>query len=304
MKRCKRVFVFCLFCLTTGMTHTVHADNDQAQPLHEMPLAFAASFDTVAVTPPKQKSADKKTASGSPYASGWVSMDPGTRAAYVGIHGGTAPLSLFRASNGLLFAITGQTGNDFVHILRGGTVNGSAGQPQVHKSKADAKAIVHGIAPSKAQGSKAKDAVNAQAATKPDSLPVAAQSQQTALTAERDSTSGNDKPALPQPAPVAETAAPGQAPEKSGGPESVSAPPAREKTLEAIMASLPTDHASLIFASGELASSINDAQEVLAPFGFPLPGETTERTKTPPAAPMPRFTPVKLGDYRKLLGNV
>lgn len=40
------------------------------------------------------------------------------RPAYIGIHGGTAPISLLRAPNGLLVAFTGQTGNDFVLTLQ------------------------------------------------------------------------------------------------------------------------------------------------------------------------------------------
>jgi hypothetical protein len=53
---------------------------------------------------------------------GWVSLEPGSRPAYVGIQGGTAPVTLFRSPEGELFTYTGNTGSDFMHILRG---NGS-----------------------------------------------------------------------------------------------------------------------------------------------------------------------------------
>jgi hypothetical protein len=53
---------------------------------------------------------------------GWVSLEPGSRPAYVGIQGGTAPVTLFRSPEGKLFTYTGNTGSDFMHILRG---NGS-----------------------------------------------------------------------------------------------------------------------------------------------------------------------------------
>ncbi|MDR2123900.1 MAG: hypothetical protein LBP38_02820 [Desulfovibrio sp.] len=49
---------------------------------------------------------------------GWVRMEQGSRPAYVGIHGGTAPLSLLRSPQGDIFALTGNTGNDFSRILR------------------------------------------------------------------------------------------------------------------------------------------------------------------------------------------
>jgi hypothetical protein len=49
---------------------------------------------------------------------GWVHMEQGSRPAYVGIHGGTAPLSLLRSPEGDIFTLTGNTGNDFSRILR------------------------------------------------------------------------------------------------------------------------------------------------------------------------------------------
>ena len=62
---------------------------------------------------------------------GWVRVDSGSRQAYVGIHGGTAPLSLMCSTDGVLFAFTGQTGNDFMQVLRGGNASRAVvtGQP-------------------------------------------------------------------------------------------------------------------------------------------------------------------------------
>lgn len=50
--------------------------------------------------------------------SGWVSLESGARPVFVGIQGGTAPVSLLRSPEGGLFALTGKTGNDFTRILR------------------------------------------------------------------------------------------------------------------------------------------------------------------------------------------
>lgn len=52
-----------------------------------------------------------------PGADGWVRLEPGARPAYVGIQGGTAPISLLRADDGSLYAFTGNTGNDFMQVL-------------------------------------------------------------------------------------------------------------------------------------------------------------------------------------------
>lgn len=64
---------------------------------------------------------------------GWIIMEPGSRPAYVGIHGGTAPVSLHSA-NGTLFAFTGQTGNDFIHVLQGSAPNPGAAQQKKNNS--------------------------------------------------------------------------------------------------------------------------------------------------------------------------
>ncbi|OUO55337.1 hypothetical protein B5F76_01670 [Desulfovibrio sp. An276] len=50
---------------------------------------------------------------------GWISMPAGARSAYLGIHGGTVPVSLLATSTGnSLISFVGQTGNDFLALLR------------------------------------------------------------------------------------------------------------------------------------------------------------------------------------------
>lgn len=50
---------------------------------------------------------------------GWVVMPAGARPAYMGIHGGTMPVSLLVAGDGTsLFTFVGRTGNDFLEALR------------------------------------------------------------------------------------------------------------------------------------------------------------------------------------------
>lgn len=51
----------------------------------------------------------------------WVRMPAGAKAAYMGIHGGTMPVSLLVAADGSsLLAFAGRTGNDFLDALRMG----------------------------------------------------------------------------------------------------------------------------------------------------------------------------------------
>ncbi|MDD6088095.1 MAG: hypothetical protein PUB69_02105 [Desulfovibrionaceae bacterium] len=51
--------------------------------------------------------------------SDWRDMPAGARIAYIGIHGGTVPVSLLAAGDGEpMIALVGLTGNDFVRYLR------------------------------------------------------------------------------------------------------------------------------------------------------------------------------------------
>ena len=58
-------------------------------------------------------------AADAPDTSGWVVMPAGTRATFMGIHGGTMPVSLLVAEDGsALVSFVGRTGNDFLEVLR------------------------------------------------------------------------------------------------------------------------------------------------------------------------------------------
>lgn len=49
----------------------------------------------------------------------WVAMPAGARPSYMGIHGGTMPVSLLVSGDGSsLLGYVGQTGNDFLEVLR------------------------------------------------------------------------------------------------------------------------------------------------------------------------------------------
>lgn len=51
--------------------------------------------------------------------SGWVEMPAGGKPAYMGIHGGTMPVSLLVSDDGSsLLSFVGRTGNDFLDVLR------------------------------------------------------------------------------------------------------------------------------------------------------------------------------------------
>ncbi len=51
----------------------------------------------------------------------WVEMPAGARKTYIGIHGGTVPVSLLTAGDGTpMIAQVGLTGSDFLHFLRSG----------------------------------------------------------------------------------------------------------------------------------------------------------------------------------------
>ena len=77
------------------------------------PWATAAGS-TTADTP--QQTA---TVSGQSLPEGWTAMPAGARSTYLGIHGGTVPVSLLVSRDGMsLVSFVGQTGNDFLELLR------------------------------------------------------------------------------------------------------------------------------------------------------------------------------------------
>jgi len=75
-------------------------------------------------------------------ASQWVHMPAGARAAYVGIHGGTVPVSLLTSRDGThMVALVGQTGNDFLRTLKvnPGTTGARPPAPSTLSSHNDAE---------------------------------------------------------------------------------------------------------------------------------------------------------------------
>lgn len=49
----------------------------------------------------------------------WITMPEGSRATFVGIHGGTVPITIFSSEDGKVVALPGNSGKDFLNILRG-----------------------------------------------------------------------------------------------------------------------------------------------------------------------------------------
>jgi hypothetical protein len=120
-----RPFFHISFCLSWFMVLALpQATVYGVLPDEENPRARPATIQDAGSGPANGKGAGnvgKGQANGKENADadgGWVSMEKGSRPAYVGIHGGTAPLSLLRSPEGDIFALTGNTGNDFSRILR------------------------------------------------------------------------------------------------------------------------------------------------------------------------------------------
>lgn len=65
---------------------------------------------------------------------GWEAMPAGGRPAYIGIHGGTVPVSLLTTRGGAtMVALVGETGSDFLRVLRGGNASSKIEEtPQPH----------------------------------------------------------------------------------------------------------------------------------------------------------------------------
>ena len=288
----------------------------------------------------------------------WVKMEPGGRQAYVGIHGGTAPLSLVCSTDGVLFAFTGQTGNDFTHVLRGGnasraSANGTrhpgqnaSGNGHTPEAVTDTRTVPEQTLRAVTESSLA--AAESQAALPQDAEnPVAAQFSEPAVPAgslvvAAPASAGYATPVSPQPetgpasdaktafatakaensgvgATVVQAVSPPVRPSASqaGSPApegrrkepgeaaaaEASAPdnaPGREKPLS------PSNSADMVFASGELASSIKDAPEFL-PFGLTPPadavndGPVDSQSPVPARQSVPGHRPLKLRSYQQVL---
>jgi hypothetical protein len=257
----------------------------------------------------------------------WVTIEPGSRPAYVGIHGGTAPISLLRASNGLLFAFTGQTGNDFLHILRGNATSApdaspaTPGRDRAAEPAPAAASLPETAAPAAGPPSPAGEnagagkvaLTSAQASPVPLPEAPALAEKKTAHPLPRDKTplpptrvgdlapSSSQEDPSPPPAPSAAAGsvrpADADAAAESDAPPRITIPPA----VEASLSDVPAGGPSLVFATGDLAHALVESQ-AFVPFGLPLPGEKTAEGEKKIATPdIPPFRPIKLLDYRPLL---
>ena len=78
-------------------------------------------------------------------ASQWIHMPAGARATYIGIHGGTVPVSLLTSRDGThMVALVGQTGNDFLRTLKvdpgtAGALPAPSGTPSTLADEEDAE---------------------------------------------------------------------------------------------------------------------------------------------------------------------
>lgn len=227
---------------------------------------------------------------------GWVKVESGSRQAYVGIHGGTAPLSLMRSTDGVLFAFTGQTGNDFAQVLKGG--NGSRTSlhhPNQNDTEDEAPAMAQAdqtpAAKSVPAGPDRQVAPQATAQRPETGTPGSAAPAVSAKSRPTDAGVNAGKAAKPTPAAQAKTVA-GSAPAASkAAPSGKGQPPATSENL--------------VFASGELASK--SSSEGYQPFGLTPPADASPdatgkaSASATPAAPLGK--PLKLRSYQQILDH-
>lgn len=217
---------------------------------------------------------------------GWIKLESGSRQAYVGIHGGTAPLSLMRSSDGVLFAFTGQTGNDFLHVLKGGNASRQAadhsGQNALasgQKKEQDAKHVAS--APQEAKR-------HHENAGKPPAAPAGPSG------AIARSTPGSKTGPSPNAGKTASAGAPASA-----------AKPAPARTEPTGTGQPPAKSEVLVFASGDAKGVSEDYK----PFGLTPPaGMSPEELRRQNAGLPPGGTPflgkpLKLGSYQAILNS-
>lgn len=88
-------------------------------PMLSAPLAAASPAVPSALATDGDPETDTLSAAAAQPATPWVSMPAGARPAFMGIHGGTMPVSLMVSDDGsALLTFVGRTGNDFLEILR------------------------------------------------------------------------------------------------------------------------------------------------------------------------------------------
>jgi|GEM_PF-2812649 hypothetical protein len=226
----------------------------------------------------------------------WVSLSASSRPAYVGIHGGTAPISLFRNENGELVAMTGQTGNDFSHLLSGGNSSLRA-LPQTDNEAASQKATPV----------EAGDSVTISG----DELPSPVQTSDTAPSRSTVAKPTSSAPTAATPA-AATPAASGAVlphPALAGGSASslngavlVPVPLDPSPSCE-ILPNISAANATIVFASGSVRLS---SDEKLTPFGLTVadaPSTVYVAQDSLGSIAKPAYAPLRLHDYRRALAN-
>ena len=236
------------------------------------------------VAPEKKESSRakaKKSAEPAQNRDGLIKMESGSRQAYVGIHGGTAPLSLLWSDDGVVIAFTGRTGNDFLDILRGG--NASRSSAAAEKAALERSRSV--------EDSTAKTPGHpVQAAPNPSQRPEVKNSADSAKASHPHATASiAGLPADRQPPPV-------PAPTAGAKPK-----------VESALADTPakTEGPALVFASSEFASNLNETPKDHRPFGLIDPADVLSGTSSagPNGFPLdvPAFKPLKLRSYKRVL---
>ena len=226
--------------------------------------AFAASAEPSVAPKEKAKAEEQR-----------VSLAPSSRPAYVGIHGGTAPISLFRNENGKLVAITGQTGNDFSHILNGG----NSSLRTLPATNNTAQVATENAAPT--------PTVVVQKIAAPANTPV------------------KDVPAAP---PVKATANPPVSNPKAiaaslNGASLHTVPLAEIPASFEILPNISNGNAPILFASSSGAIS---SEGKLTPFGLTIadsPATVYQAIQHPPVIVKPVYAPLRLHDYRSALNS-
>ena len=263
---------------------------------------------------------------------GWIVIEQGTRPVYAGIHGGTVPLTVLRASNGALFALAGETGSDFMNVLRGnttGTGRGAAAQATLQEEKAaelptaeaplpqaenSVPESTHQTQERQAAPSGQNNATAQANVLQPIVSPMAT-ANSTAPAAGKPAPAAPLAPVVHAPSPTAKAAAP--APKGPAAPPiaekapSAKATPPLEQTIEppkdpmvAKLLGIPPPEADLVIASSDLAHRLNNANADLSPFGLTadladLEDEEQAPVQKPkPTATLPKLT---LGSYKDIL---
>jgi hypothetical protein len=290
MRHVFRAVISCVLCLLTAPALCLSGQTEDPSAAGSPGRQVKSDAENKAPTtmPPSRRGRKHPSAlpEGRPAATalpthGWVKVESGSRPAYVGIHGGTAPLSLMHSADGMLIAFTGQTGNDFMQVLKGGNASRAAREEQ-RLQPASQTALLQNWTVASLAGEVAP------AVTEPAALP--------------------NNPATDSGAVAVKAAGARQiAAETSSSSPACAGEGERAKTApRAVPAagpkSVPAGGAVLVFASSNQAAGIKASAGSCLPFGL------TPAAGAPPAAgaeaarTVASFSkPLKLGSYQRLL---